>query len=156
MKKIFFLLAGVFLLTGFSACNDDNDVVPRNPNTAFIVTLDPQNWERISNAKIVYDIPLSDLTDYYMDQGGVAVALSFDGEDSYDVLPTVQEGISYNINYTTGWITIYAEDPLADDNVDIDFPTGTIIAKIILTETDYLDYQGLFKANSGIDFKPLK
>lgn len=144
MKKIVCILLGISFLMGFSACEDKDDAVPLNPNVAFIVELDANGWTRESNSLIRFDIPLQDLSDYYMDQGGVSVALSFDNEGSYDILPATFEGVSYSINYTTGWITVYAADPLADDSITIDFPNGNIVAKIILTETDYLDYQGVF------------
>jgi len=154
-KPLLFLCA--LLMIGLTACDKNDNVQPtyENPNTAFVVTLDPSGWERVSNAKIAYDIPLKDLTEYYMLQGGVAVALSFDDEDSYDVLPTTSEGIAYSVNYAIGWVTIYADDPLADDGVTTTFPTGDIVAKIILSTTDYLDYQGLFNSPS-VDFKQLK
>jgi len=156
MKRSLLMLC-VLLIIGLTACEKTKYVEPtyENPNTAFIVTLKPSGWKRISNAKIAYDIPLKDLTEYYLLQGGVAVALSFDDEDSYDVLPTTSEGIAYEVNYAIGWVTIYADDPLADDNVTTTFPTGDIVAKIILTTTDYLDYQGLFNS-PGIEFKQLK
>lgn len=143
MKKIFSLCIVAFLLISFSSCEDDN-AQPLNPNVAFIVDIQPGDWNRISNSLISVDIPLQDLSDYYVDQGGVSVALSFDGEGTYDVLPATFDGIAYSINYTTGLITVFAEDPLADDAVDISFPDGTLVAKIILTETDYLEYQGAF------------
>ena len=156
MKRSLLFLCVLFFI-GLTACEKTNYVEPNyeNPNKAFIVTLDPNHWQQISNAKIAYDIPLKDLTEYYQLQGGVAVALSFDGEESYDVVPTTSDGLAYSVNYAIGWITIYADDPLADDNVQTIPPTGDVTAKIILTTTDYFDYQGLFKA-PGVDFKQLK
>lgn len=154
MKKIFSLLIGASLLFGFSSCEDDNDVVPLNPNVAFIVDLYPNDWERVSKSLISVDIPLHDLSDYYVDQGGVSVALSFDEEATYDVLPANFDGVTYSINYTTGLITIFAQDPLADEEVDIGFPDGLIVAKIILTETDFLEYQGVF--NDSLSEKTFK
>lgn len=156
MKKHLLLICSL-LLIGFSACDDDNDNYQpiENPNTAFVVTLDPNGWERVSNSLVAFDIPLQDLTEYYLLQGGVGVALSFDNEASYDVLPTTFGGQSYSINYAIGLITIYIEDPIAEEAVTVPIPETDIVAKIILTTTDYLDYQGLFDA-PGIQFKELK
>lgn len=155
MKKHLLLICSL-LLIGFSACDDDDNVQPiENPNTAFVVTLDPDGWERVENSLLAFDIPLQDLSEYYMLQGGVAVALSFDNEQSYDVLPTTFGAQSYSVNYAIGLVTVYIEDPLADPNVVIDFPTSDIVAKIILTTTDYLDYQGLFNS-PDVQFKELK
>jgi len=154
-RPLLFLCA--LLVIGLTACEKNNNVQPvyENPNTAFVVTLDPSGWERISNAKIAFDIPLKDLTEYYLLQGGVAVALSFDDEDSYEILPATSEGIAYSVNYAIGWVTIYADDPLADDGVQTTFPTEDITAKIILSTTDYLDYQGMFNSPE-VEFKQLK
>jgi len=151
MKNAAHFILGIMLATGLLACTKKEYIEPgevENPNTAYIVTLDADNWQRVSNAKIKYDIPLQDLTDYYLLQGGVAVAVSFDGEESYDILPATSEGIAYSVNYGIGWITIFADDPLADDNVTIDFPGADMYAKIILSTTDYIDYQGIFNSPS--------
>lgn len=155
MKKHLLLICSL-LLIGFSACDDDDNVQPiENPNTAFVVTLDPDGWVRESNSLVAFDIPLQDLSEYYLLQGGVAVALSFDNESSYDVLPTTFAGQSYSVNYAIGLITIYIEDPIADDGINVPLPDQDIIAKIVLTTTDYLDYQGLFNS-SDLQFKELK
>jgi len=158
MKKTITFLCAI-LIVGLTACTKTEYVQPpevENPNTAFVLELDPSKWQRESNAKIFYDIPLRDLNEYYMLQGGVAVALSFDDEESYEILPTTSEGIAYSVNYTIGWVTIIADDPLADDGVTTNFPEGVIDAKIILTTTDYLDYQGIFNSpKSNNIFKTL-
>lgn len=88
-------------------------------------------------------------------QGGVAVALSFDNEQTYDVLPTTFAAQAYSVNYSIGMVTIYIEDPIADDDIRIEAPSSDITAKIILTTTDYLDYQGLFDS-PDLQFKELK
>ncbi|WP_118193309.1 hypothetical protein [Albibacterium indicum] len=155
MKKHLLLICSL-LLIGFSACDDDDNVQPiENPNTAFVVTLDPDGWVREANSLIAFDIPLQDLTEYYMLQGGVAVALSFDNEQTYDVLPTTFAAQAYSVNYSIGMVTIYIEDPIADDDIRIEAPSSDITAKIILTTTDYLDYQGLFDS-PDLQFKELK
>ena len=43
---------------------------------------------------------------------GVSVAMSFDGENSYDILPATFDGVAYSVRYSVGKITIYGEDPL--------------------------------------------
>lgn len=157
MKNKLLFLFSLVLIIGFSACNDNNDnFVPENPNRAYVVTLNKNNWQRESNSRIKFDIPLRDLTDYYILQGGVAVAISRDGEEkTYDILPANFEGLAYSVNYAVGWVTIYIEDPLAED-VTVPIPNYNIIAKIILSDTDYVDYQGFFNLKSNeFDFKPL-
>ena len=158
MKKTLLFFCA-FLIIGITACTKTEYVQPpeaENPNRAYVLALEPNKWQRESNAKIYYDIPLRDLTEYYMLQGGVAVALSFDEEDSYEILPTTSEGIAYSVNYGIGWVTIIADDPLADDGVTTNFPEADIYAKIILSTTDYVNYQGIFNSpGSNTMFKNL-
>lgn len=158
MKKTLLFLS--ILILGITSCTKTEYIEPgpvENPNVAFIVELVPNDWERVSDAKIKVDIPLRDLTEYYLLQGNVAVALSFDGEDSYDVLPMTVDGLAYSVNYTIGWITIVIDDPLAEDVAVTPFPSGPVVAKIVLTATDFLDYQGLFNSPTpGVNFQKLE
>lgn len=158
-KKILFLLSFVLIL-GFTACENNDNFVPENPNRSFIVTLTPNKWVKTitvdGRQTVTYDIPLRDLTDYYVDQGLVHVALSFDQEGSYDVLPMNVDGLAYSINYTTGWITVTIQDPIDEPDIIVGAPTGNVIAKIILSKTDYFDYQGIFNnPSSEFEFKSL-
>lgn len=160
MKNKILALLSFMLILGFSACTK-TEYVDRfeevdNPNKSYIVVLKPNKWVRVSPARIRYDIPLRDLNDYYMDQGGVALALSFDGEASYDILPATFDGLAYSINYGIGEISILVDDPLGTDDIDVNAPTGDVVAKIILSTTDYVDYTGFFNSPSTqFDFKPL-
>lgn len=161
VKLSAFLLLAIAITMGFSSCTKtkyyDRVGEIENPNKAFVVTLKPSNWERVSNALIRYDIPLQDLTDYYILQGGVAVALSFDGDErAYSVLPATFDGLAYSVDYAEGWVTITIDDPLADDSINVTIPEDDIQAKIILTTTDYFDYRGFFKPEfKGFQFKPI-
>jgi len=157
MKKTLLFLSVMIL--GITSCTETEYIQPEpalNPNIAYVVKIQPNSWERVSNRMVKLDIPLRDLNEYFMGQGNVSVALSFDDEDSYDVLPATIDGISYSVNYGIGWVTITMDDPLAE-NVNIPAPTGVVVAKIILSETDYVDYQGLFNSpNPGINFQKLE
>jgi hypothetical protein len=147
MKKNLLFLFSIVLIIGFSACTktEYRDVVPENPNRSYVVTMASANWVRVSPSLIRYDIPLRDLTEYYLLQGGVAVALSFDNEDSYDVLPSTFEAVAYSINYGIGEISVFAEDPLADSRVTISIPSGNVYAKILLSTSDFFDYNGVYR-----------
>lgn len=146
MKKKIIYLLGFILFVGFSACTKTEYVDSGvEADRAYIVSLSPDNWVRESPSLIRYDIPLRDLTEYYFLQGGVAVALSFDGEASYDVLPTTFSAVAYSINYGVGEISIFAEDPLGDDRITVSVPEGEVVAKIILSQTDYFDYNGVYR-----------
>lgn len=146
MKKNLLFLFSLVLIIGFSACTKtDRDNQPENPNRSYVVKLPSANWVRVSSSVIRFDIPLRDLTEYYLLQGGVAVALSFDNEDSYDVLPSTFEAIAYSVNYGIGEVSIFAEDPLADSRVTISIPSGDVFAKIILSRTNFIDYNGVYR-----------
>lgn len=147
MKKKILFLFSLVLIIGFSACTktEYRDVVQENPNRSYVVTLTSGNWVRVSPSLIRYDIPLRDLTDYYLLQGGVAVALSFDNEASYDVLPSTFEAIAYSVNYGVGEISVFAEDPIADPTVTISIPSGNVYAKILLSTADFFDYNGIYR-----------
>lgn len=157
MKKTLLFLS--IMILGITSCTETEYIQPEpalNPNIAYVVELPANGWERVSNRMVKFDIPMRDLTEYFVLQGNVAVALSFDNEDSYDALPATLDGISYSVNYGIGWVTITMDDPLAE-NVNIPAPTGLVVAKIILSETDYVDYQGLFNSpNPGINFQKLE
>lgn len=133
------------LIIGSAACTKTERIEPDNPNRSYVVTMTSAKWVRESPSLIRYDIPLRDLTEFYMLQGGVAVALSFDNESSYDLLPSTFSAIAYSVNYGIGEVSIFAEDPLADTGVTIAIPSGDVFAKIILSATDFFDYNGVYK-----------
>lgn len=156
-KNLIFILFSVALLT-FSACTKTEYITEyvesENPNQSYIATLVASNWIRVSPALIEYDIPLKALTDYYLLQGGVAVAISFDDEMSYEVLPATFDGLAYSVRYEKGFVIIAIDDPLSDDGVDVTAPTGNIKAKIILTKTNYNASSAMFNSPST-EFKSL-
>jgi hypothetical protein len=157
MKKTLLFLS--ILILGITSCTKTEYIEPEpalNPNMAYVVELPANGWERVSNSEVKFDIPMRDLDAYIMGQGNVSVALSFDNEESYEVLPTTFDGFSYSINYGIGWITITKEDPLAED-VAVPAPNRPVVAKIVLSETDYIDYQGLFNSPTpGVNFQKLE
>ena len=135
MKKALTLLIGFLVILGVSSCTKEYyDVVP---NQTFIYTIQPNQWVA-DGGSIVYDIDLPELTDYYVDQGVVSVYMSVDDELSYNILPATITGTAYSVNYTTGFVSIYGEDPIFDPNVEIPFPDRTITVKITLTDADYI------------------
>lgn len=138
MKKPLTLVAGFLVVLGVSSCTKEYyDVVP---NKTFVYTIQPNEWswdEGVSN-QIYYDIDLPELTDYYVTQGLVSVAMSDNGESSYDILPSTFGGTAFSVNYTTGFVTIYAEDPIADPDYEVPIPTATMTVKITLSDAEYI------------------
>ncbi len=138
MKHYLTLVVGSVAILGLSSCTKEYyDVVP---NRTFVYTIQPNQWtwnQGVVN-QIYHDIDLPELTRYYVEQGIVSVAISEDNEESYDILPATIAGTSYSVNYTTGFVTIYAEDPIFDPDFEIDLPTRAIRVKITLSEADFI------------------
>lgn len=138
MRKYLTLCLGLGLagILAFSACETTN-VYP-NTSKSFIYSINTNQWAD-HEFWISHTINLPELTDYYVQQGNVSVAISFDDEESYTALPATFDGVSYWVNYARGRVTIYAEDPLFDDNILIPLPEEQVKVKIVLTEADYVE-----------------
>ncbi|WP_028298887.1 hypothetical protein [Olivibacter sitiensis] len=137
-KTLLLLLIGTFGLGTFSGCTKteyvDNMI---NPNRTYIRILTPGNWQRLSNNLVKYDVALPALGSYYTDDL-VSVALSFDGEASYDILPATIDGLAYSVNYSEGWVTVFIQDPLNEDFL-VPAPTSSVYMKVVISESEYID-----------------
>ncbi|MGV3761082.1 hypothetical protein [Parapedobacter sp.] len=137
MKKYLTLVVGLITIIGISSCTKEYyDTVP---SQTFIYQIDQNSWEWENDVsyQVFHTKTLPELTDYYLLEGGVSVAISFDGENSYDILPTTFNGIAYSVNYEVGAVTIFAEDPLADAGIEIPLPDAAVV-KVILSESDFI------------------
>jgi len=94
------------------------------------------DWEGSGQQKFL-DLSVQEITSYYINQGIVTVALSFNNEQTYQALPATIEGVSYSFEYTVGRVTIFAEDPImAGENIPI--PTNAVF-KISLIDADWVE-----------------
>ncbi|WP_090603927.1 hypothetical protein [Parapedobacter koreensis] len=141
MKKHFTLaMVGFLAILGMSSCKKEYyDVVNPNPNTTYVYTIGTNAWQWESGVshQVFHTKAIPELTEYYLLEGNVSVAISFDGENSYDILPTTFGGIAYSVNYTVGSITIFAEDPLAEPGIEINLPDPAVV-KVVLSESDFI------------------
>ena len=138
MRKYLTLTIVFIGIFGFTSCTKEYyDIIP---NRTFIYTIQPNQWEWDNNVinQIYYDINLPELTNYYVDQGIVSVAISVDNEASYNTIPATIVGTAYSVNYTTGFVTIYAEDPIFDPNFEVPIPDRTITVKVTLSDSDFI------------------
>ncbi|MFC3199424.1 hypothetical protein ACFOET_17515 [Parapedobacter deserti] len=138
MKNYLTLAVGFLAILGFTSCTKEYyDVVP---NKTFVYTIQPNQWAWDTGVinQIYYDINLPELTDYYVDQGIVSVSLSVDDEASYNILPATIMGTAYSVNYTTGFVTIYAEDPVFDPDFEVPVPDRRVTVKITLSDADFI------------------
>ncbi len=139
MKKILATMIGMVALLTLSSCEKTNIIENfyPNPNRSFVYTIFSNQWTD-NGYRIFHTLNLPELTNYYIKQGGVSVAMSFDNEQSYDILPATFDGVAYSVRYSLGKVTIYAEDPLIDQSILVPIP-DKVMVKIILSETDYIE-----------------
>lgn len=138
MKTYLTLAVGLVGLAGLTSCTKEYYSPPPNKTFIYTISTDDWSWDEGVLNQIYYDIDLPELTDYYVDQGVVSVSISVDDEISYNILPATIMGTSYSVNYTTGFVTIYAEDPIFDPDFEVPIPDRTIKVKITLSEADYI------------------
>lgn len=138
MKRLLFLFFGVSTAAALSSCTK-TEVIENIPNYSYVYTIaqDQWNWDEGVTYQVYYDKAVPDLTDYYLLEGNVSVAISFDDEASYDILPTTFDGMAYSVNYTVGSVTIFAEDPLADSGIEIPLPDNAVV-KVILSDASFV------------------
>lgn len=142
MKKILLaLLIGTATLAATSSCTKEYyDVVP---SITAVYSRTASQWgTQITETKTgkyitrYVDLTVPELSDYYVDQGIVALAISFDGEKTYNGLPATINGISYTYDYTTKSVRIYAQDPILAD-VPVNVP-DKVFVKVSLTKADFV------------------
>lgn len=137
MKKI---LSSLFLgfLFFFSSCTKEyNDYYDLVPTITMVYERFESDWSGTDhNAFVNLDVP--ELDQYYMDQGIVMVAMSDDNEQSFHAIPGTINGVSYWFKYKKGEITIYAQDPILDEDIYVEVPQKAIF-KVSLTESDWVE-----------------
>jgi hypothetical protein len=138
MKKL--ILLGMMVVTGLSMSSCEKDIIENYysvPSKSFVYTIRSNQWTD-QGYRISRELAIPELTSYYIRQGGVSVSMSFDKENSYDILPATFDGVAYSVRYSAGKVTIFAEDPLIDENIEVPIP-NEVQVKIILTEADFVE-----------------
>ncbi|PRD45587.1 hypothetical protein [Sphingobacterium haloxyli] len=137
MKKILLaIFIGTATVAVTSSCTKEyyDTVVP---SITMVYERTASQWEVDDLDTDYVDLNVPELTDYYVNQGIVNVAISFDDEETYFAVPTTLDGVSYSYDYTTGSVRIYAQDPILEDGVPVPIPQHLFI-KISLTEADFV------------------
>ena len=106
------------------------------PSISVIYTREAKDWNTKDPQSAYLDLNVPELTNYYVKQGVVNIAISFDGEKTYNALPATIDGISYNYDYATQSVRIYAQDPIFD-GFPVDVPAKAVF-KISLTDADWV------------------
>lgn len=136
MKKILLaLLLGTAALATTSSCTKEY-ITNYLPSQTIIFEREEGDWEGADNqAHLV--LPVPELTDYYIKQGVVTVAYSYDNEGTYHSIGT-KEGVAYSYEYSVGSVTITAQDPILEDGTFVPVPEKMFI-KVTLTDADWVE-----------------
>ena len=135
MKKILLaLLIGTATLATTSSCKKEYYTVV--PSITAVYSRTANQWVSQSQNTKYVDLSVPELSQYYVNQGIVTLAISFDEEKTYNGLPTTINGISYSFDYTKGSVRIYAQDPI---NADVTVLVPKLIhVKVSLSESDFV------------------
>lgn len=133
MRKHFIL--AVVALFALASCKKE---VTRVSNSASGIeaTISPDAWAANDDSTYFsasFDVP--ELTKAIYDHGAVMVYLSF-GNDIFEALPEVYNGIAFGAIHSVGAVTVDMSD--VDGNYKILPPDGDVIAKIVLIDAQKL------------------
>lgn len=136
MEKYLIILVGAVLMVTTSCTTKEYyDVVP---SISIIYQKTDSQWSEFDTYNIYTDLDVPELTRYYVEQGIVNVAMSFDNESTYNGLPATIDGVSYSYDYAVGSIRIYAQDPIMEEGIEINIPER-VHFKVSLTEARYVE-----------------
>lgn len=138
MKKILLALAigSVSLLT-LNSCTKEyitnNELVP---SVTMVYERVANDWSGTDNSAYL-ELSVPELTQYYINQGIISVAISSNNEQTYHTIPSTFNAIAYSYDYSVGKIIIKAQDPILDDFL-VEVPNNIVI-KVSLTEADFIE-----------------
>ena len=135
MKKILTIFSCAVLFA-LSSCTKQY-VTPGTTNQTFYADVATTAWtlytDNSGNKSYTAPINISALDPNFASIGGVIVAISYDGGNTYEQLPEVYDNLSYSYTYNAGNISLYAQS--ADGTTAIQ-PTNAIKVKIILVDSN--------------------
>jgi len=135
MKRILtiFSCAVLFVL---SSCTKQY-ITPGTTNQTFYANVATTDWtlytDSSCNKSYTAPINISALDPNFAQIGGVIVAISYDGGNTYEQLPEVYDNLSYSYTYNAGNVSLYAQS--ADGTTAI-LPSAAIKVKIILVDSN--------------------
>ncbi|HEY8780889.1 MAG TPA: hypothetical protein VIM16_04675 [Mucilaginibacter sp.] len=135
MKKIL-TITGCVILFALSSCTKQY-VSPATTNQTVYANVATSDWTLFTdtNGSQSYDAPINVnlISSDFAHIGGIIVAISYDGGNTYEQLPEVYANISYSYTYNAGNVTLYAQS--ADGSTAVK-PTLPIKVKIILVDSN--------------------
>ncbi len=133
MKRIYFLgIAVVFLL---SSCRKEVvQQIEQRVDQAYsaVYTIQPGDWFTENNGKTYSaELEVPELDNVIYQDGAVLVFIQFEGENYFEALPQVFDGISYGVIHNNGYVVIDLND-IGGGNIN---PPGVrVTAKVILID----------------------
>lgn len=137
MKKLLLaFVIGTATLAVTSSCTKEyyEEYYDMVPSITAVYTVTGNSWTADGSNNAYTDLEVPELTDFYIKQGIVNIALSFDGEATYHTNGAIHDGATYRFDYSEGLIRIYA----TGSNIMNRIPQE-IIVKVSLTEADYVE-----------------
>ncbi|HZY35286.1 MAG TPA: hypothetical protein VFE53_01480 [Mucilaginibacter sp.] len=135
MKKILTILSCAVLFA-LSSCTKQY-VTPGTTNQTFYADVATTDWtlytDNSGNKSYTAPINIAALDPNFAQIGGIIVAISYDGGNTYEQLPEVYDNLSFSYTYNAGNVSLYAQS--ADGTTAIQ-PTMAIKVKIILVDSN--------------------
>ena len=135
MKKVLTIISCAVLFA-FSSCTKQY-VSPATTNQTVYADVATTDWalytDNSGNKSYSAPINVNILDKGFASFGGIIVAISYDGGNTYEQLPEVYDNLSYSFTYNAGNVTLYAQS--ADGTTAIQ-PTLPIKVKIILVDSN--------------------
>lgn len=129
MNRNLFLLITISIIA-FTGCKKDELIVP---NRTIVTEIRSGNWVAEDEGRTLsYAIDMPEIDDYFNQNGGVLVYISFDGQ-TYEPVPQVFDGVSFLYYSTAGQIVMQLQS--ADGVSTVDPPGATVTVKIVLIES---------------------
>ena len=135
MKKILTIISCAVLFA-LSSCTKQY-VTPATTNQTFYENVATTDWtlytDNSGNKSYTAPINIAALDPNFAKIGGVIIAISYDGGNTYEQLPEVYDNLSFSYTYNAGNVSLYAQS--ADGTTAIQ-PTMAIKVKIILVDSN--------------------
>lgn len=129
MNKYLVLLVMVGVIT-LAGCKKQEIVIP---NRTIITEISGGDWvSEDGGITFSANIDMPEIDDFFNQNGGVLVYISFDGQ-TYEPVPQVYDGVSFLYITTPGEIVLQLQN--YDGEGTVNPPAGTITVKIVLIDS---------------------
>ena len=126
MKKAYIFILLVAGIVSLSGCVKKEVINPNITITADVLSTD---WKYSNSTQTYYvQFNMPEINGYANDNYGILVSASF-GDDIYEALPEVYDGLSYSFTHQVGLLTIEVQGA---DGSTVNPPTKTMHVKIII------------------------